>query len=177
MNIVSSKSGETAEAKKQKEKEEISIMVTSRWDPFTDLVTLREAMGSLFDRSYVRSGQPGNQETAGTRNMPLDVYEKDNAYIIRAYLPGSKAEDVDIDVDNTTMTIKAHIPSELEQEEAKGYKWLLGELGYGDVGRSITMPSQINAGKIEAVVENGVLTLTVPKAEEAKPKKIAVKSK
>lgn len=152
-------------------------MVMNKWDPFTDLVTLREAMGRLFDQSYVKSGQAGSRETAGTRNMPLDVYEKDSGYTIRAYLPGVKAEDVDIDVDNNTMTIKAHIHSELEQEESRGYKWLLNELGYGDVGRSIAMPSPINAGKIEAVVENGILTLTVPKAEEAKPKKIAVKSK
>lgn len=152
-------------------------MGISRWDPFTDLVTLREAMGRLFDQSYVGSVQTGTGETAGTRNMPLEVYEKDGDYIVKAYLPGVKAEDVDIDVDNNTLTIKAHIPSELEHEESRNYKWILNELGYGDIGRSISMPSPINTGNIEAAVENGVLTLTVPKTEEAKPKKIAVKAK
>jgi len=152
-------------------------MVMSRWDPFADLVTLREAMDRLFDQSFVRPGQTGTREMTGARNMPIDLYERNGDYIIKAYLPGVKAEDVDINADQGTLTIQAHVPGEAEREEAKNYKWLVNELGYGDVARTVTLPSVIDAGKIDATVENGILTVTVPKAEEAKPKKIKVKGK
>jgi len=152
-------------------------MVMNRWDPFTDLVTLRQAMDRLFDQSFVRSGQTGAREVTGARSMPIDLYERDSDYIIKAYLPGVSAEDVGINADQGTLTIKAHIPSEAEREEAKNYRWLVNELGYGDVVRTVILPSMIDASKIDAAVENGILTVTVPKAEEAKPKKITVKAK
>ena len=90
---------------------------------------------------------------------------------------GVKAEDVEIGAESETVTIKAHIPGEAEKEGAGAYRWLVGELGYGDVVRTVTLPAAIDAGKIEASVENGVLMVTVPKAEEAKPRKIAVIAK
>jgi len=152
-------------------------MVMSRWDPFADLVTLREAMDRLFDQSFVRPGQTGAREVTGARSMPIDLYERNGDYIIKAYLPGVKAEDVDINADQGTLKIQAHVPGEAEREEAKNYRWLVNELGYGDVVRTVTLPSVIDAGKIDATVENGILTVTVPKAEEAKPKKITVRAK
>ena len=152
-------------------------MVMRRWDPFTDLVTLREAMDRLFDQSFIRPGQTGAREVTGARSMPIDLYERNGDYIIKAYLPGVKAEDVDINADQGTLTIQAHIPGEAEREESKNYKWLVNELGYGDVVRTVTLPALMDAGKIDAAVENGILTVTVPKAEEAKPKKITVKAK
>lgn len=152
-------------------------MVMSRWDPFSELVTLRDAMGRLFDESFVRPGQAATRETAGARTMPIDLYEKEGDYIIKAYLPGVKAEDVDIGADRGTVTIKAHISGEAEREEAKNYNWLVNELGYGEVVRTITLPALVDAGKIDASVENGILTVSIPKAEEAKPKKITVRAK
>jgi len=152
-------------------------MVMSRWDPFSDLVTLRQAMDKLFDQSFIRPERAGVRELADARTMPIDLYEKEGDYILKAYLPGVKAGGVDIDADRGMVTIKAHIPGEAEQEEARNYNWLVNELGYGDVVRSVTLPILVDAGKIEASVENGILTMTIPKAEEAKPKKIAVKAK
>ena len=151
--------------------------MVNRWDPFADLVSLREAMDRLFDQSFIRLGRGILPELAGARTMPIDLYERDGDYIIKAYLPGVKAEDVDINVDQGTLTIKAHIPGEAEREEAKSYRCLTSELSYGDVTRTIALPAMIDAGRIEATVENGVLTLIVPKAEAAKPKKITVKAK
>jgi HSP20 family protein len=152
-------------------------MVMSRWDPFSELTTLRQAMDRLFDQSFIRPERAGVRELAGARTMPIDLYEKEGDYILKAYLPGARAEDVDIDADRGMITIKAHIPGEAEQEQAKNYNWLVNELGYGDVVRSVTLPVLVDAGKIEASVENGILTVSIPKAEEAKPKKIAVKAK
>lgn len=148
-----------------------------RWDPFADLVTLREAMDNLFDQSFVGPRRPALAEGAGERAMPIDLCEREGDYVIKAYVPGVKAEDVNLNVDQNTLTIKTHIPGDAESEEAKNYKWLTRELGYGDISRSINLPNPIDADKVEATVENGVLTVTVPKAEEVRPKKIEVKGK
>ncbi len=152
-------------------------MVMHRWDPYTDLVTLRQAMDRLLDQSFVRRDQTGVREVTGARSMPIDLYERNGDYIVKAYLPGVRAEDVDINADQGTITIQAHVPSEAEQGEAKNYRWLVNELGYGDVARTVTLPSVIDASRIDAAVENGILTVTIPKAEEAKPKKITVRAK
>ena len=152
-------------------------MVIQRWDRIGDGVSLREAMDRLLEQSVVRPRREGAQAASSARSMPIDLYEKDGDYIIRAYVPGVKAEDVDINAERDSIVIRAHIPGEAEKEEAKGYRWMMGELGFGDVVRGLTLPAPVEAGKIEALVENGVLTVVVPKAEEAKPKKIAVKAK
>lgn len=153
-------------------------MVLQSWEPYSDIVSLRDAMDRLFEQSVVR---PSRAAVAGgmtgPKAMPVDVYEKDTDYIVRAYVPGVKADEVEISAEQGMVSIKARIPSEVEQEDAKSWKWLAAELGYGDVVRTLTLPMPIAADKIEAQVENGVLTVMVPKAEEAKPRKITVKSK
>ncbi len=149
-------------------------MAMERMNPFTDLVSLRDAMDRLFEQSVVRPARTAAQQV--TRSMAVNLYEKDDRYFIQAFLPGVKAEDVNISVDQNTVSIKAHIPGELEKEEAKNYNWYIAELGYGDISRSVTLPFPIDAGAIEASQENGVLTVAVPKAEEAKPRQIKVKT-
>lgn len=153
-------------------------MVMQRLEPYSNIVSLKDAMDRLFEQSVVRRHEAGEAAgLAGARVMPVDVYEKDSDYVIRAFVPGVKAEDVQIGVEREMVTIRVHVPGEVETEEAKSYRWLAAELGYGDVTRMLTMPAPINAAHIEAQVENGVLTVVVPKAEEAKPKKIIVKAK
>jgi HSP20 family protein len=153
-------------------------MVMQRLEPYSNIVSLKDAMDRLFEQSVVRRHEAGEAAgLAGARVMPVDVYEKDSDYVIKAYVPGVKAEDVQIGVERETVSIKVHVPGEVEKEEAKSYRWLAAELGYGDVVRMLSLPAPINAAQIEAQVENGVLTVVVPKAEEAKPKKILVKAK
>lgn len=153
-------------------------MVMQRWDPFSDIMSLRDAMDRLFEQSVVRPQRSaGAPSLAGAKVMPVDLYQKDSDYVIKAYVPGVKAEEVEINAERETVVLKAHVPGEIEQEEAKSYRWMANELGYGDVVRTVTMPGPIDAGRIEATVENGVLTVVVPQAEEAKPKKIQVKAK
>lgn len=153
-------------------------MAMQSWEPFGDIVSLRDAMDRLFEQSVVRPQRSvAASGVAGAKLMPVDVYEKDGDYVVRAYVPGVKADAVEISAERETVTLKVHIPGEVEQEAAKAWKWLAAELGYGDVVRVLTMPAPIDAAKIEAQVENGVLTVLVPKAEEAKPKKIVVKAK
>ena len=173
---VAEVTGGSQSSKKKINKGGELTMVMHKWDPYTDLVTLREAMDRLFDQSFVRRST-GAREAAGARSMPIDLYERNGDYIVKAYLPGVSAEDVDINADQGTLTIHAHVPGEAEREEAKNYRWLVNELGCGDVARTVTLPSSIDVSRIDAALQNGILTVTIPKAEEAKPMKIAVKAK
>ena len=143
--------------------------------PINELVSLRDAMDRLFEQSFIRPGTAGTAERP-ERTMAVNLCEKGDTYYVQAFLPGVKADEVEISVDQNTLNLEARIPSELEKEEAKDYRWYMTELGYGDVSRSITFPSLIDAGKIEASQENGVLTVAVPKAEESKPKQTKVKT-
>ena len=141
---------------------------------FTSPVSLKDAMDRLFEQSFVQSPQSSAGQ-GSARTMAVNLCEKDDNYYLQAYLPGVKAEDVDVSVGGNTINLKARIPSSMESEDAKNYRWYITELGYGDVNRSVNFPVPVNANRIEASQENGVLTIVVPKAEEAKPKQIKVK--
>jgi HSP20 family protein len=153
-------------------------MVTRRWDPFGGMVSLRDAMDTLLEQSFIRPDRTVSADLSGARTMPLDLYEREGDYLMKAYLPGVKVEDIEINVDRgTVLTVKAHIGSDLEREEASSYRWLVNELGSGDVARSLTLPTMVDVNRIEATAENGVLTVALPKAEEAKPKRIKITTK
>jgi HSP20 family protein len=144
-------------------------MSISRWEPFKEMMTLREAMDRLFEDSFVRPSR-FFREAAGTY-LPLDVYTTNDAVVIRASVPGAKPDDVEITIEGDTVTIRGEIKA--PQEEGT---FLLQEQRYGPFSRSIELALPVQADKAEARFENGVLTLTIPKAEEIKPKVIKVKS-
>jgi len=154
------------------------MMVMRRFEPLSDGVSLREAMDKLFEQSVVYPDRSAGVESMpGARLMPVNLYEQDSGFVIRAYVPGVKAENVEIGAEGGTLTIKASIPGETKSEEGKDFRWLAQELGFGDVARTLTLPAPIDAAQIEANVENGILTVVVPKAEEAKARKIVVTPK
>ncbi len=109
----------------------------------------------------------------GTMTIPMDVIAEDEGYVITALIPGIKAEDLNIQVVNETVTISG----ELKHERDENASYILAERPSGRFSRTLTLPSPLNAGKAEADLTNGVLTLRVPKAEEAKAKSIKVISK
>ncbi len=153
-------------------------MVTRRWDPFGSMISLRDAMDRLVEQSFIRPDRTVSSDVLGSRILPMDMYERGEDYVIKAHLPGVNVEDIDINVDRgVLLTIKARIHGEIEKEEAKDYKWLLNELGSGEVARTLNMPTMVDVNKIEASVENGVLTVVLPKAEEAKPRQIKIQPK
>ncbi len=140
-----------------------------RWQPFGDLVSLRDAMDRLFEDSFVT---PRNWPTLAGWNEPsLDVYETANDVVVKAALPGFKPEDVDITLTGDVLTISGETHEETEQKD-KNY--LRRERRSGSFTRSITLPEGLQADKAEAKFENGILTLTLPKSEQVKPKKIQV---
>lgn len=144
-----------------------------RWDPFRDMVTLREAMDRLFEESFVRPRR-GLAPSEGVATLALDLFETDDDVTVRASIPGVKPEDIDISITGDVLTIKGET-SEEKEEEAGNYH--MRERRYGAFQRSLSLPTLVKADKAQAAFENGVLTLTLPKIEEAKPKTIQIKTK
>ncbi len=145
-------------------------MSISRWEPFKDFMTLRQAMDRLFEDSIVRPARFLG-EGPGRVTLPLDVYETRDTIIVRASLPGVKPEDVDVTMEGNTLTIRGEIKAPPEEGT-----YLLQEQRYGPFSRSLELGTAIQPEKAEASFHNGVLTLTIPKAEEAKPRVIKVKT-
>ncbi len=143
-------------------------MSISRWEPFREMMTLRQAMDRLFEDSFVRPWR--GFEGTGTY-LPLDIFTTKDTVIIRASVPGVKPDDVEITVEGSTVTIRGE--TKVPQEEGT---FLLQEQRYGPFSRAIDLAIPVQPDKAEAKFENGVLTLTIPKAEEIKPKVIKVKS-
>jgi len=143
-----------------------------RWDPFGEMRGLRERMDRVFD-DFFRSPRLIPWESAEFV-FPLDVYETEDSLVVKAPLPGVRPEDVDISITGDILTIKGETRGE---EEVKRENYHRRELRYGSFCRSVPLPTQVEHGKAEAVFEQGVLTVTLPKAEEAKPKTIKVKAR
>lgn len=144
-------------------------MAIERWDPFRDVVSLREAMNSLLQDSFVRPA--GALAGAGGGAFPLDVAENENEFVLHAQLPGVKPEEVQITVHGDTVLIRGETKA---QEEKKGQAWHLRERRFGAFQRAVSLSAPIDADKANAQFEHGVLTLTLPKAETARPKQIKV---
>ena len=144
-----------------------------RWEPFGELVSLREAMDRLFEESFVRPGG-GRLAPAGMEVPAVDVYQTDDAVVVKSAIPGIKPEDIDISITGDTLTIKGETRVE---EEVNEENYIRRERRYGSFYRSLALPLPVVTEKAEAEFENGVLTLTLPKAEEVKPKAIKIKAK
>ncbi len=139
-----------------------------RWDPFERGVSIRDAMDRMFEDSFMRSW-PFHQGEA--RPLALDVYETDDSLVVEGSLPGIEPEDLDVSISGNILTIKAETSQEKEEEKSKYY---YRERRYGAVQRTVTLPVDVNADKVEAHFENGVLRLSLHKVEEAKSKRIDV---
>ncbi len=148
-------------------------MTITRTSPWRDMMTLREAMNQLFEDSMVRRRQGWEEERpAGQFRLPIDVYTTPEEIILVASLPGLTADEVDISIEGDTLTIQGELRPPLEN-----VTYLFQERAYGTFGRTLTLNVPVDVEKAEAVFENGILTLTLPKAEETKPKMIKVKGK
>ncbi len=158
-------------------------MAMERWRPGRGMVRWRplrelEEMERRFDDVLGRQLSP-----AVWRRVPrtddgwapaMDVYEKEDKFVVKAELPGMKEEDIDISVVGDTLVIKGERKSE---HEVKDDDYYCCERSYGQFSRSIAMPSNVDAQKVEANYEDGVLEVTLPKHPEVKPKKISVSAR
>ena len=143
-----------------------------RWEPAREMMTLREAMDRLFDDSFTR---PLSIRDGWSMSAPaIDMYQTENDVVVKASIPGMKAEDVQINITGDVLTLKG----EVNQEEERNDKaWHIREQRVGSFERSVALPTTVKTDKAEAVFENGILTITLPKADEVKPKTINIKAK
>ncbi|RLT44609.1 MAG: Hsp20/alpha crystallin family protein [Chloroflexi bacterium] len=143
-----------------------------RWDPVREMVSMRNQMDRLMSDVFSAPATWQNDEYAGYTRLALDVTENDENYTVHASVPGINAEDLEISFIENTLTIKGETKDERVDENEK---WHLRERRFGSFMRSISLPTSVKADAIDAHFENGVLTLTLPKAEEIKPRRIAIK--
>lgn len=148
-------------------------MAIVRWDPFRDLTTLHERMNRLFDEtlSRGRSGEPS--ELTGNWAPSVDVYENADSYVLMAELPGLTREDVQIELKENVLTLRGERKFQDEYKDQTCHRM---ERAYGHFIRSFSLPTQVEAGKVEARFKDGVLTVSVPKAAAAKPRVIPIGS-
>jgi len=146
----------------------------TRWEPFHEVVSLRDAMDRLFDESFLKPF--GDSSSFGHLWPSVDLTETGNEIIAKVSLPGMKPEDVKISLTGNVLNISGEYSSESETKE-KGVTYHLREHRYGAFSRSITLPTAVQGDKIKAEYENGLVTLTLPKAEEARPKTVNIKVK
>ena len=140
-----------------------------QYKPSRDMMTLREAMDQLFDEAFTRP--LGMSEFS----MPaIDLYQTNEDVIVKAALPGMTAEDVEISVAGDMLTLKGEIQQKDEREDAA---YLIREQRYGRFERSLMLPTEVQSDKAQAEFENGILTVTLPKAEQVRPKTLTVKVK
>jgi HSP20 family protein len=138
-------------------------------------MSLRDAMDRLFEESFVRpfGERPWLADDAGT--LALDIYENDDNLVVETSLPGISPDEVDISVAGNSLTIKGETKRGEEKEENGKYHYR--ERRYGSFQRTVSLPVEVNADEAAATFENGLLKLSLPKVEEAKPKRITVKAK
>jgi HSP20 family protein len=141
------------------------------WSPFRELNRLRDEIDRLFDFPM---GSSPRSELFGGWNPAVDVYEDKDKFAINAELPGMKKEDIDISMEGNTLCICGERKEEREQRS--GAEPRRSERYYGRFQRNLTLPHTVDVNKIEAKYKDGVLSITLPKSEEAKRKQIEIKA-
>jgi len=141
-----------------------------RWEPAREMMTLREAMDHLFDDAFTRPLTLRD----GWSAPAIDMYQTDDEIVVKASLPGIKADEVQINITGEVLTLKGETK---QVEEKKDKAWHMREQRWGVFERAVALPTVVVADKAKAEFENGILTITLPKAEEVKPKVINIKAK
>lgn len=148
-------------------------MTITRFSPMTDFVSLREAMDRLFEDSIIRP-TTWTGLAAGQIAVPVDLWETNDAYHLRADLPGIAPEDIDINVTSESVSLVGETKT---QQDVASDGWLRQERRAGKFQRAFTLPVQIDPDKVQATFAHGVLELTLPKADQVKPRTIKVTAK
>ena len=148
-------------------------MSITRWDPWGDIVSLREAMNNLLEESFVRPA-PGTAGPGMASSLALDVKETPDSFLVTASVPGVPPSDIDITVLGDTLRIRGQRKEDIE-ETGEGNRWLLRERRFGAFERTVSLPSVVKSEEAAADFKDGVLTIALPKADVAKPRSIPVK--
>jgi HSP20 family protein len=142
----------------------------TRWEPVREMMTLREAMDRLFDDAFTRP-----LSTGGISLLPaIDMYETSEEVIAKVALPGFSPDDVQITITGETLTLRGEYKAQPENKEVTYH---LREQRFGMFERTLALPVDVKTDKANAHFENGILTITLPKADEVKPRTISIKAK
>jgi HSP20 family protein len=146
------------------------MTVITRWDPFREFSTLQDRMNRLFRESY---GPEGREESLTTTTFapPVDVYEDEHSVTLKIEVPGIEEKDIDVRIENNVLTV--HGERKFEKEE-KEENFRRVERQYGSFTRTFTLPTTVDAEKVSANYDKGILKIALPKKAEAKPKQIKV---
>ena len=145
-------------------------MAIIRWDPFREMVTLREKMNRLFEDA--QTGQREDRDLISSTWSPaVDIYETEHEIVLTAELPGIEDKDIAVKLEDNTLTLKGERQFEKETEEENYHRI---ERSYGSFYRSFTIPHYVDQEKIKAEHEHGVLKISLPKKLESKPRAVKV---
>jgi HSP20 family protein len=137
----------------------------TRWDPFQEMTTLRDAMNQLLTDSFVRP-----RGLADGSQVPMDLYETEHEYVVNVAVPGLKPDNFEITMQQHVLSIRGQTQT-TQQENARYH---IREQRFGSFMRTVQFPSQVDAERISAHLADGILTVRIPKVEAAKPKRITV---
>nr|WP_076388653.1 Hsp20/alpha crystallin family protein [Vaginimicrobium propionicum] len=135
--------------------------MTTSYNPFREM-----------DRMFNLMSRPASSD----RTMPMDLIRDGDQFIVKMDLPGVNSETIDIDVDDRTLTVRAERAEQVVETDKENHQWLSRERSYGSYARQLTLGIGLDLANIAADYTDGVLTITIPVAEEAKPRKIKVTS-
>jgi len=144
-------------------------MAIIRWDPFRDIVTLREKMNRMFEDVFTGRTEEGKDMATRTWAPSVDIFETENELVLTAEVPGIDEKDIEIKIEDNTLTLKGERKFEKETKEENYHRI---ERSYGAFFRAFTLPNSIDPEKIQAMHENGVLKITMPKKTELQPRKV-----
>jgi HSP20 family protein len=146
-------------------------MALIRWDPFREMSALQERMNRLFSDVRAQAPVQGEEIVQGTWVPAVDIFETNEAIVIKAELPGITAKDISVEVKDNTLTLKGEKKFEKEVKEENYHRV---ERSYGSFQRAFTLPGTIQQEKVKAKFRDGILEINLPKVEEAKPKQVKV---
>jgi HSP20 family protein len=143
-----------------------------RWEPLRELSSLQNEMNRLFNTVFdAPTTTPGNGGAVRRWVPAMDLLETADHFVLRADLPGMTQEDVDIELEDGTLTVSGERKSEHEERQEGFYRV---ERAFGSFSRSLTLPKGVDADGVSASFDNGVLEIRIPKPEERKPRRIAI---
>jgi HSP20 family protein len=145
-------------------------MAIIRWDSFRDMNVLREKMNRLFEDAFTGRGEE-KEITTSTWAPAVDIFENENEVVLTAEIPGIDEKDIEIKIEDSTLTLKGERKFEKETKEENYHRI---ERSYGSFYRAFTLPQSVDTDKVQAEHENGVLKITLPKRQELKPRTVRI---
>lgn len=147
-------------------------MALIRWDPFRDLLTLQDRMDRLFQDSITRTRGYEQSLAPGFWSPPVDIYETDEAVVLKAELAGLNKNDVTIEIKNSTLVLRGERKFEKDIKEENYHRI---ERSYGSFSRTFSLPQTVDHSKVSATFKDGLLEIMIPKVKDARPKQIEIK--